>query len=160
MADASPNSAKDLEIVEEVKDEDEDLVGLGDSTFLLQLPTDESQEEEEEQNGRLADLVEPEAPSSPSASGPNHCDKSDLDAVDTSSTSEDAIRSRVFVGHLDTERCTRSQMTSLFSRCGRVKAVSMHRGYGFVQYHTKQGAQRALEELHGERLYGMNLGTL
>lgn len=167
MADASPNSAKDLEIVEEVKEEEDDE--QPEEADDVEIVVDESEEQGNSKRAvtgenNLQPQVESteeeseEAPSDFKASGSDGS-KSGRSDENTSSLSERAIRSRVFVGHLDTEQCSRKDVMKLFGKCGRIKAVSLQHGYGFVQYENTSSALRALEEIHGTPFFGMSLGT-
>lgn len=76
----------------------------------------------------------------------------------TNSADPKMIRSRVFVGHLNTEKCSRSELEDLFSPFGTVASCSLQHGYGFVQYYDEQAAKRAITELHGLQFKGMKLG--
>jgi RNA recognition motif-containing protein len=75
----------------------------------------------------------------------------------TNSNDPKMIRSRVFVGHLNTEKCSRSELEDLFSPFGKVASCSLQHGYGFVQYYEEQAAKRAITELHGLQFKGMKL---
>ena len=76
----------------------------------------------------------------------------------TNSNDPKLIRARVFVGHLNTEKCSRSELEDLFSPFGKVASCSLQHGYGFVQYYEEQAAKRAITELHGLQFKGMKLG--
>lgn len=76
----------------------------------------------------------------------------------TNSSDPKMIRARVFVGHLNTEKCSRSELEDLFSPFGTVTSCSLQHGYGFVQYGDEQAAKRAITELHGLQFKGMKLG--
>lgn len=76
----------------------------------------------------------------------------------TNSSDPKMIRARVFVGHLNTDKCSRSELEELFSPFGKVASCSLQHGYGFVQYHDEQAAKRAITELHGLQFKGMKLG--
>ena len=172
MADASPNSAKDLEIVEEVKEEDDEQPEESDNIeidLVGEFQACES-ESEEQRNGERAvageneqsqvESTEGEAEEARKDSKSSGSDsKSGRGDENTSSLSERSIRSRVFVGHLDTDQCSRKDLMKLFGKCGRIKAISMQQGYGFVQYENTSSALKALDEIHGTPFFGMNLGT-
>ena len=76
----------------------------------------------------------------------------------TNSADPKMVRARVFVGHLNTEKCSRSELEELFSPFGKVASCSLQHGYGFVQYYEEQAAKRAITELHGLHFKGMKLG--
>lgn len=76
---------------------------------------------------------------------------------DTSSDRPDMIRSRVFVGHLDTDKVTKDDVRRLFAPYGRVIGVALHQGYGFVQYDNADSARAAIKEAHGTPVAGMKI---
>lgn len=76
----------------------------------------------------------------------------------TNSNNPWMIRSRVFVGHLNTEKCSRKEIEELFAPYGNVIGCSLQHGYGFVQYDEEESAKRAIRELHGLHFKGMKLG--
>lgn len=78
----------------------------------------------------------------------------------TNSSDPKMIRSRVFVGHLNTDKCSRTELEKLFSPFGKVASCSLQSGYGFVQYYEEQAAKRAITELHGLQYKGMKLGMI
>ena len=78
----------------------------------------------------------------------------------TNSSDPKMIRSRVFVGHLNTDKCSRQELEELFSPFGKVASCSLQHGYGFVQYYDEQAAKRAITELHGLQFKGMKLGMV
>ena len=82
------------------------------------------------------------------------------DQRDTSSDNPDMIRSRVFVGHLDTDKVTKDEVHRLFAPYGRVIGVALHQGYGFVQYDNADSAKAAIKEAHGTPVAGMKIGEL
>jgi hypothetical protein len=76
----------------------------------------------------------------------------------TNSSDPKMVRCRVFVGHLNTDKCSRNELEELFTPFGKVASVSLQHGYGFVQYYDEQAAKRAITELHGLQFKGMKLG--
>ena len=86
---------------------------------------------------------------------------SDKESSDrTNSLDPTLICSRVFVGHLNTDKCSRTELEELFSPFGKVASCSLQHGYGFVQYCDEQAAARAITELHGLQFKGMKLGMV
>lgn len=77
----------------------------------------------------------------------------------TNSNNPQLVRCRIFVGHLNTDKCSRKDVEDLFAPFGKVLACSLQQGYGFVQYETEQSARKAIRELHGVNFFGMKLGT-
>ena len=83
----------------------------------------------------------------------------DLDLRDrTNSNHPWMVRSRVFIGHLKTEKCSRKEIEDLFSPYGKVIGCSLQHGYGFIQYNNEEAAKRAIRELHGLQFKGSKLG--
>lgn len=68
------------------------------------------------------------------------------------------VRARVFVGHLNTNKCTREDVEKLFEPHGKIVGVSLQNGYGFVQFEDEEGARRAIKEVHGQQFAGMRIG--
>jgi heterogeneous nuclear ribonucleoprotein C1/C2 len=62
----------------------------------------------------------------------------------TNSADPDSIRSRVFVGNLNTAVVTKDDVRTIFERYGIVNAVSIHRGFAFVQYNAENCARNAV----------------
>ena len=85
-------------------------------------------------------------------------DDSDDGKARTNSNNPWMVRSRVFVGHLNTEKCSRKEIEDLFDPYGKVVGCSLQHGYGFVQYDEEESAKRAIRELHGLQFKGMKLG--
>lgn len=76
----------------------------------------------------------------------------------TNSERQQDIFSRVFVGHLPTDRCTRTDVEKLFSQYGTITGCSVLNGYGFVQYKTPDSVDEAIRHLHGHHFFGANIG--
>ena len=76
----------------------------------------------------------------------------------TNSDRQQDIFSRVFVGHLPTDRCTRNDVEKLFSQYGIITGCSVLNGYGFVQYKTPDSVDEAIRHLHGHHFFGANIG--
>ena len=76
----------------------------------------------------------------------------------TNNTDPDSIRSRVFVGNLNTSALTKDDVRTIFERYGDVVAVSTHRGYAFVQYTSDSSARNAVAG-EDQRVYaGQEIG--
>ena len=182
MADASP---KDLEIVEVVEliDEEKEVLTNEEETeqFFPELaveetvedPSNESQPEDSQsserdvnENGEESFKGLSDDNKGPSTSNGNKksddCDLSEVDFTvgksDTSSTDTKSIRSRVFIGHLNTSRASRQDLLKLFGECGKVVAISILDGYGFVQFDNEESARKSIRKIHGKSLHGMKLG--
>ncbi len=77
----------------------------------------------------------------------------------TNSNNMRLIRSRVFVGHLNTDKSSTEDVEKLFSSCGNIVGVSLQHGYGFVQFEEEESARKAIQKLHGIQYNGMRLGN-
>ena len=185
---SSPNSAKDLEIVEvadEYKElEDEDDVEEATYEEEIEDPSDdkgnvhveETASEEKDDIADQASDVKEEALENENEQSDNEKGNSDKDEngsdktkevdkndpnikSDTSSTDNRDIRSRVFIGHLNTEKCTRRDLEKLFKPCGKIMAISVLNGYGFIQFDNEESARKAIDDIHGTPFFDMKLGT-
>ena len=67
--------------------------------------------------------------------------------------------SRVFVGNLRTETVTQEQLHKLFKKFGPITGLSIHKGFGFVQYTNEKNARAAVDGTHGSDLGGQKIGT-
>ena len=87
-------------------------------------------------------------------------DKNAQAGTKTNSERQQDIFSRVFVGHLPTDRCTRNDVEKLFSQYGIITGCSVLNGYGFVQYKSPDSVEEAIRHLHGHHFFGANIGKL
>ena len=62
----------------------------------------------------------------------------------TNSEDPKDMKSRIFVGNLNTLKLNKSQVKDLFKRYGPVVAISLHRGYAFIQFQTEDEARIAV----------------
>ncbi len=70
-----------------------------------------------------------------------------------------SLRSRVFVGNLNTLHVQKSELETIFSKYGNVIGISVHKGYAFVQYANELHARAAACAEDGNTYFGMKLGT-
>lgn len=146
---ASPNSAQDLEIQVDANEETSDT-DLQNDEEDKQL---DNSSKDDHEGGRSL--------------GGNEGSKADKNGtssitssrVCTSSNEVKDIRSRVFVGHLNTDRATRSDVEKLFEKCGKINAISLLSGYGFVQFDNEESALKAIEKYHGTVFFNTKLGN-
>lgn len=75
----------------------------------------------------------------------------------TSSSDPKAVKSRVFVGNLNTTIATREQLEMLYCRFGTVVGLSMHKGFAFVQYSSEDQARNAVSFTDGMTVAGQVL---
>ena len=76
----------------------------------------------------------------------------------TSSNDPKMLNSRVFIGNLASDKVSRQDIESLFSRFGKVLGVSLHKSYGFVQFESENSAKDSVESVNGHKLHGQILG--
>ncbi|KUI62739.1 hypothetical protein VP1G_09859 [Cytospora mali] len=65
--------------------------------------------------------------------------------------------SRIFIGNLSQERVSKRDVFELFHRYGRLAQISLKSAYGFVQYHTVDDAQAAMNALQGAEVKGRKI---
>jgi len=76
----------------------------------------------------------------------------------TNNTDPVSVRSRVFVGNLNTMLVSKEDVRAIFARYGDVIGVSTHRGYAFVQYSNEAAARNAVAG-EDQRIYaGQEIG--
>lgn len=78
----------------------------------------------------------------------------------TNSKLPDDQLSRLFVGNLNTSQISKKHVLKLFGKFGQIKAISMHRGYAFVQFFYKEHAASAIRKMHGQLVGGQVIGEL
>lgn len=76
----------------------------------------------------------------------------------TNNTDPLSVRSRIFVGNLNTMLVRKEDVRAIFERYGDVIGVSTHRGYAFVQYSDETAARNAVAG-EDQRIYaGQEIG--
>ncbi|KAI0217283.1 hypothetical protein LSAT2_030853 [Lamellibrachia satsuma] len=70
----------------------------------------------------------------------------------TNSNDPQAINSRVFIGNLNTFALSKANVERMFMRYGHIIAISMHKGYAFIQYMNEFEARCAVAG-EDQRLY-------
>lgn len=78
----------------------------------------------------------------------------------TNSSNPNDIKSRVFVGHLNTEKCTKEEVGNLFEPYGTIIGVNLRDGYGFVQFKDESSVKEAIKHVHAKMFHDMKLGWL
>ncbi|KAL3311784.1 hypothetical protein Ciccas_009632 [Cichlidogyrus casuarinus] len=68
-----------------------------------------------------------------------------------------SLRSRIFVGNLNTVKMPRTEVEQVFAQYGTMLGVSLHKGYGFVQYSNEYSARAACQGEDNKIYYGMPL---
>ncbi|XP_056406357.1 nuclear receptor coactivator 5 [Hyla sarda] len=64
---------------------------------------------------------------------------------------------RIFVGNLPTDSMNREEMEIMFSKYGKITALSVFRRFGFVQYERKEDADAAVQGERGRMFKGSRL---
>ena len=96
-----------------------------------------------------------------SSSSPTRAGKSSiLPSNDTNSTDPESVRCRVFVGNLNTDKMGQEELVKHFSVFGEIRGCSLHANYGFVQYATREDADKAVAKTHGTFIFGKRVGKL
>ncbi len=75
----------------------------------------------------------------------------------TSSNDPKLIKARVFVGQLNTSKCTKKDVEKVFAPYGKLLGVLLLHGYGFVQYEDEECAKKAIKEAHGAEICGSKI---
>lgn len=78
----------------------------------------------------------------------------------TNSKSPNDMKSRIFIGNLNTNLLTKRQLHVIFSAYGEIAAMSMHKGFAFVQYKDEMDALNAVYAQDGRILAGQAIGML
>ncbi|KAH7029162.1 uncharacterized protein B0I36DRAFT_128942 [Microdochium trichocladiopsis] len=65
--------------------------------------------------------------------------------------------SRLFIGNLSSERVSKREVFDIFSPFGRLAQISLKQAFGFVQYHTQQEGQAAMNNLQGREIKGRKI---
>ncbi|KAH8874163.1 Heterogeneous nuclear ribonucleoproteins C1/C2 [Schistosoma japonicum] len=77
----------------------------------------------------------------------------------TNRTDPNSLKSRVFVGNLNTVHMSKTELESIFSKYGAVVGISVHKGYAFIQYANETNARAAVIGEDSKTYYNMVLGT-
>lgn len=75
----------------------------------------------------------------------------------TNSNDPKLLMSRVFIGNLPHEKVTREELTEIFSKYGKVLAVNILKGFGFIQYMEETDARKAVALENGSIMKGQRL---
>ncbi|CAH8607439.1 unnamed protein product [Schistosoma curassoni] len=75
----------------------------------------------------------------------------------TNRTDPNSLKSRVFVGNLNTVHMTKTELESIFSKYGAVVGISVHKGYAFIQYANETNARAAVIGEDSKTYYNMVL---
>lgn len=69
-----------------------------------------------------------------------------------------SLRSRLFVGNLNTLHIQKSELEVIFQKYGKIIGLSVHKGYAFIQYADEISARAALTAEDGKSYFNMSLG--
>ncbi|CAH8584090.1 unnamed protein product [Heterobilharzia americana] len=75
----------------------------------------------------------------------------------TNRTDPNSLKSRVFVGNLNTVHMSKTELESIFSKYGAVVGISVHKGYAFIQYASETNARAAVIGEDSKTYYNMAL---
>nr|CAH8864464.1 unnamed protein product [Trichobilharzia regenti] len=75
----------------------------------------------------------------------------------TNRTDPNSMKSRVFVGNLNTVHMSKTELESIFSKYGAVVGISVHKGYAFIQYASETNARAAVIGEDSKTYYNMVL---
>lgn len=76
---------------------------------------------------------------------------------DTNSNDPKDLVSRIFIGNLPTDQLTRDDLEDIFKKYGYVRGVSVHKGFGFVQYNNEGDARAAVDGETGKYIKGVKI---
>lgn len=76
----------------------------------------------------------------------------------TNSDDPRLIGCRVFVGCLNTFALSKDDVRLIFDRYGSISAISMHKGYAFIQYNDEQSARSAVAGEDQKTYAGQQIG--
>lgn len=65
--------------------------------------------------------------------------------------------SRIFIGNLSSDKVSKRDVFDIFHRYGRLAQISLKSAYGFVQYHTVDEGQRAIDQLQDSEVKGRRI---
>ncbi|CDI97126.1 heterolocus tagous nuclear ribonucleoprotein C [Echinococcus multilocularis] len=68
-----------------------------------------------------------------------------------------SLKSRVFVGNLNTLHIQKPELEAIFLKYGDIIGISVHKGYAFVQYANEMHARSAVRGEDGKTYFGMEL---
>ncbi|XP_016413442.1 RNA-binding protein Raly-like [Sinocyclocheilus rhinocerous] len=78
----------------------------------------------------------------------------------TNSNDPRDLERRIFVGNLPTAHMAKKDMEDLFRPYGKIQALSLFRGYGFVQFERVEDAEAAKAGHNGRIYKGYKLGKV
>lgn len=76
----------------------------------------------------------------------------------TSSMNQKDIKSRIFIGHLNTTECTKKDVEEVFGPYGKINGINLQNGYGFVQYENEDSVKEAIKKCHNTTFMGSKIG--
>ena len=76
----------------------------------------------------------------------------------TNSNDPKSRESRVFVGNLNPELVCQRELEGIFSRHGSILGISMHKGFAFIQYGSKEEARNACRMEQGRVIAAQPMG--
>ncbi|XP_066936688.1 nuclear receptor coactivator 5-like [Clytia hemisphaerica] len=72
----------------------------------------------------------------------------------TNSNDSLSMRRRVFIGNLNTEKTSKTEVEEIFNKFGELESCSLHKNFGFVQFVREKDADAAVTAMHGKMILG------
>ncbi len=79
-------------------------------------------------------------------------------AESTNSSNPKKVRSRVFVGQINMDKCNKEGLEDAFSKYGNVVGSNLQNGYAFVQFDSEESALLAIKGMNKAQLFGKEIG--
>ena len=76
----------------------------------------------------------------------------------TNSSHPKKIRSRVFVGQINMDKCTMEGLRDAFGKYGTLHGINLQNGYAFIQLDGEESALLAIKGLNKTDLFGQEIG--
>ena len=151
-------SEVDLRVDEDAQPEEENEA-VADVSMEATEESEEAGEKEGESGDGKSEEGQGDVDDTSAGSKKRTAEDEEEEKKKTNSHNPRRIKARVFVGHLNTDRCSREDVEKLFEPHGKILGVSLQKGYGFVQFEDEEGARRAVKEVHGQHFFGMKIGN-
>jgi len=158
QTDDDPESMQNCDLFGEVKVPAGDEVQTEEADNTAEGDNNEQEDVTESSEKPAEETEEKKEAETTGESGESIDDSKLQPGTKTNSDRQQDIFSRVFVGHLPTDRCTREDVEKLFSEYGTITGCSVLNGYGFVQYQKPDSVDAAIKHLHGHHFFGANIG--
>lgn len=68
------------------------------------------------------------------------------------------VSSRIFVGHLQTDDTTKTELEEYFGKYGTILGSAINRGFAFIQFDTEESAKTAIQKENGAMFKNRRIG--